>query len=515
MTDTTQQALLDGSQALAKASSKARAWVSRLAQTATSLASEEHSLVEATRRAENLARKLAASSGRRNSAGVFGPSQAGKSYLVSVLGRSKDKPLIADFAGTPKNFIQEINPQGGKESTGLVTRFTVVKGTKDSQHPVELRLLTETDLVKIIGNSFMSDFNQHSRTLGLPKEEDIRDALAKLEAGPRASNAHLDDIVMFDVGEYFRSNFPTTIGPLSRAGYWDALVRFGHKLPSAARAELYGLLWGRSKDLTDTFMLLLRALEALGHPSTGRAAIDCLVPRAHSIIDVEILKQGLGTPEDQKDLIAVVPDMADGGEGPAVKVARATLTALVAEIKVVMADKPWAFFEHTDLLDFPGARAREQMIDLPSDPTERAFCVRNMLLRGKIAYLFQRYTEERELTCMLLCMPPSNQEVKDLTSLVGKWVAQTHGDKPEARAALPCALFFILTKFDEELKEKPGDTKESWRERIDTRLEASMYQLYKQEEWLQNWNGKPFANTYFLRNPSFKLPEVFDYEAPA
>jgi hypothetical protein len=185
----------------------------------------------------------------------------------------------------------------------------------------------------------------------------------------------------------------------------------------------------------------------------------------------------------------------------------------VAEIKVVMSRRPWPFLQYTDLLDFPGARAREKMVDLPADPSQRAFCVRNMLLRGKIAYLFQRYTEERELTCMLLCMPPSNQEVKDLTSLVGKWVAQTHGDTPQARAELPCGLFFVLTKFDEELKEKPGDTPESWRNRIDTRLEASMYQLYKQEEWLQNWNGNPFANTFFLRNPDWKLPQVFEYEA--
>jgi hypothetical protein len=195
-----------------------------------------------------------------------------------------------------------------------------------------------------------------------------------------------------------------------------------------------------------------------------------------------------------------------------VKVPRATLTALVAEIKVVMAHKPWNFFEHTDLLDFPGARSREKMLDLPADAQERAFCVRNMLLRGKIAYLFQRYTEERELTCMLLCMPPSNQEVKDLTSLVGKWVEQTHGGTAQARAQLPCALFFVLTKFDMELVAKPGDTPESWRSRIDTRLEASMYQLYKQEDWLQNWDGKAFANTFFLRNPGFELDGVFQYE---
>ena len=161
MIDPIQQSLADGATSLAHASSRARAWVARIAPSASKVAAEERTLVEATRKTENLARKLGASSGRRNSAGVFGPSQAGKSYLVSVLGRSKDKPLLADFAGQTKNFIQEINPEGGKESTGLVTRFTIVRGTRDSAHPVELRLLTETDLVKIIGNSFLSDFDQH------------------------------------------------------------------------------------------------------------------------------------------------------------------------------------------------------------------------------------------------------------------------------------------------------------------------------------------------------------------
>lgn len=62
-----------------------------------------------------------------------------------------------------------------------------------------------------------------------------------------------------------------------------------------------------------------------------------------------------------------------------------------------------------------------------------------------------------------------------------------------------------------ELGEKPGDTPESWRNRIDTRLEASMYQLYKQEDWLQNWDGRPFSNTLFLRNPGFKLDGIFEY----
>lgn len=513
MIDPIQQTLHDGAKALEAASRQARAWVTRLAQSATSVAQAEDELVKATRRAENLARKLAASSGRRNSAGVFGPSQAGKSYLVSVLGKSKDKPLMVDFPGRPTNFIQEINPEGGKEATGLVTRFTIVKGTTDGAFPVELRLLTETDLVKIMGNSFLSDFDQHNRKLGLPDEKTITEVINRLEATAGNEVAHLDEIQMFDIGEYFRANYSTSIGSLTHAEYWDALTRFGHRLATPQRTELYSLLWGgkEGKDVTTIFSLMLASLDKLGHAANARATIDCLVPRARSIIDVDILKDHLGTPDDQKDLLKVLPVDAQGRDGRPVEVPRATLCALVAELRIVIADQPWPFFEHTDLLDFPGARSREQMLELPPEPDKRAECVRNMVRRGKVSYLFQRYTEERELTCMLLCMPPSNAEVKDLSALVRHWVAQTHGESAQARSQLACALFFVLTKFDIELMPKPGDTPESLRNRIDTRLEASMYQLYKQEEWLQDWNGKPFDNTFFLRNPEFPLDGVFEY----
>ena len=111
----------------------------------------------------------------------------------------------------------------------------------------------------------------------------------------------------------------------------------------------------------------------------------------------------------------------------------ATVTALVAELKIVMTDSPWPFFAHTDLLDFPGARSRLKLTGLPDDPADGSQRVRELLLRGKIAYLFQRYTEERELTSMLLCMPPSVAEVKDLASMVKSWIDSTHGSTPRQR----------------------------------------------------------------------------------
>lgn len=513
MIDPIQQSLLAGANALEKSSGSARQWVSRLARRAVSVGMEEHALRETTLRAENLARKLAGSSGRRNSVGVFGPSQAGKSYLVSVLAKNQQsaKPLTANFAGAMKNFIAEINPPGDRESTGLVTRFTIAPGTTDSTHPVELRMLTETDLVKILGNSFLSDFDPNNRKVKLPDDDAIRTAITALESQAGPAQPHLDEIAMYDIGEYFRSYFRTGVEAFDKSGYWDALVRFGHRLPDEARARLYALLWGGMPEFTELFTRLNAALASLQHAPQARATIESLTPRDDSIIDVQILVARLNTAEDAKDLISVLPEFKDGRVGTPVKIPRATLTALVAEIKVVIAEKPWEFFEHTDLLDFPGARSRFKEVELPSDPAERQEQVRNMLLRGKIAYLFQRYTEERELTCMLLCMPPSVAEVKDLSGMVRGWVDQTHGAKPEQRKRLTCALFLVLTKFDMDFMEKEGDTAASRRTKFSRRIGASFIDLYGRDAWTQDWDGKPFNNTVFLRNPGLKQPHIVRY----
>ena len=64
---------------------------------------------------------------RKMCAGVFGPSQAGKSYLISALARDTEGNLQARFGAEMHDFISEINPEGGKESTGLVTRFTMTR----------------------------------------------------------------------------------------------------------------------------------------------------------------------------------------------------------------------------------------------------------------------------------------------------------------------------------------------------------------------------------------------------
>src|SRR3954468_17424329 len=69
-------------------------------------------------------RKLKRAWGRRQSLGLFGPSQAGKSFLVGALLSHELGTLEVLSRDRSLDFLKEINPAKGVESTGVVTRFT-------------------------------------------------------------------------------------------------------------------------------------------------------------------------------------------------------------------------------------------------------------------------------------------------------------------------------------------------------------------------------------------------------
>lgn len=520
MSENTEQ-IVEAVERLEQGGADARQWVDKVRIDSASVANQADSLIELTRRARLAARRIGGSMHRRNCVGVFGPSQAGKSYLVSALAKRKDAPLTLDFAGTELDFLKEVNPAGDRESTGLVSRFTKHAGQSDPDFPVELRLLSETDLVKIFANSFLSDFDTNNMDVELPDEESIRETVRELEAGLKANAtavSHLDEIELFDLGEYFRQNFRSRIGQLDRAGYWDALIRIGGRLPIRQRAKLFALLWGDLDPFTDMFVMLASALESIGNPREARAGLNSLTPREagsppepSTIIDVTILKR-LGTDRDAGDTIAVKP-LTDAGEGQPVQLPRATMCALTAEVRLVIKHAPWPFMEHTDLLDFPGARSRLKLRNLGggSGQEDEDGSPRELFLRGKIAYLFQRYTAEIELTSMLLCMPPSNQEVKDLAGMVRSWIEATHGATPKARARIQNALFLVLTKVDQNFEVTGGETSESRKGKWDRRLFASFLELYGRDEWVEDWDGSPFDNSVFVRNPNIKQVHLMDY----
>lgn len=515
------EALSAAARDLAEAAGLARAWVREVAPAARRVAGEERPLIDFTRRIQNEAAKLSAAAARRMCIGVFGPSQAGKSYLVSRLcvrpGEEEDGGrLIAEFAGRTLDFLREINPPGDKESTGLVTRFSTLRPESPSDHPVSLRLLSETDLVRILANSYLSDFDVNNLDFETAEQDTapVRALLDELRSGRGgAAAAHLDELAIEDLRHYFESRFKTRFPGLRELGYWEFAHASLPYLSLAGRARFYSVLWGGIAEFTELFLLLAGCLQRLGFAPAAHATLDALTPRERSIIDVDRVKFDLGTAEDGRDLIAVVAE-GPNGHGASERLPRGVLCALVAELTIVMRSRSWPLFDRVDLLDFPGARSREKyrgMGDRAESAEKAARRPYELFIRGKIAVLFQRYAEERELTSMLLCMAGSNAEVKDLGALIREWVALTHGERPEQRGRQRNALFFILTKADQDFITKDGEDEATLRNRWQRRIYASMIELYQRDGWLDDWDGQPFRNTLLLRNPGIEQTHLVEY----
>lgn len=483
---------------LAKASEDAGAWARRNPDL---VRNEKEGLLKELRRAGRLFRSCGKAAGRKMCAGVFGPSQAGKSYLISALARGPANQLDAIFGDGKYDFVSEINPEGGKESTGLVTRFTLTPEKNAPEgYPVRLEMLSETDLVKIIANAYYADCEHKEEA-----QSKIEATLEKLRQRAGQANGAIDIDAMEDLREYLVNDFRAKprVQELERS-YWDDALELGPKLDLEGRIRLYALIWDEVEEFSSLLRKLLAALEELGHPEICYCALDALLPRADSIIDVATLA-GLESPQPEKSLAVCAPN------GKKANLPRAVVTALTAELTIVMADKPAEYFEYTDLLDFPGYRSRYKLDDVRRELKKEGM-LKELFLRGKVAYLFERYCARRELNSMLLCIGPSNQEVQDLPGVINSWVCSTHGETPEERAGKKTSLFFILTKFDMEFEDKKGAP--SLESRWDNRLHASLLDFFgKQHDWPTQWTpDRGFNNIFMLRNPNFRFEAIMDFD---
>lgn len=465
---------------------------------------EVKGLVKSLRRSKRRSTKLAQSARTRMSVSVFGPSQAGKSFLVSVLARPEEGRLVADFndpAGK-LDYISEINPVGDGESTGLVTRFTMSKDPTPDGFPIKLVLLSEADIARTIINSFFMDGDQSEPA---PEPEDLSDRLNAYRAKAGQPDGALSEDDVYEIGEYIDNAFGRTAYAAALKPLWDEAAALVPKLSLADRAGFLSLLWGEHDAFTDLYLRLSAASAKIDNASVVFAPLAALTPRETSIIDVGTLHALLD--DNSTDTLQVQTQA-----GKAVDLPRAILCALAAELVFPMETQPSDVFGETDLLDFPGARNR---FDQPLSKTLASpeDTISGLLLRGKVAYLFDQYVENQEITSMLLCVPDSNMETLDLPGLVENWIVQTHGGTPEERATNNCILFFVLTKFDKHLGDSASGGEEALR--FERRMKFSLVEKFGRgrDPWVDRWTpDKPFQNCFWLRNPNFFVDGLIDYD---
>ena len=502
--------IVDDARRLAEASEKAQAWINRNEDRVRACGKSKDDVLASLRRQARLFRKLGRAAERKMCAGVFGPSQAGKSYLLSSLARDENREVRCAFNGQNYDFLKDLNPGGSKESTGLVTRFTMTPPADiPADYPVHVRLLSETELVKIFANTYFCDCDHKEKV----DKSAIQTQVSALKDRMGSPCRHITLDVMEDLREYVTNSF----GGMSRAAaldevYWHDAIEMAPRLSLDDRVKLFGIIWDGIDEFNDMFQSLAEDLAKLDNDEEAFCAMDALVPREASIIDVETLGK-----TDFSEFHTGNTVRMRSRSGKSADIARKNATAIIAELTLVMTHKPADYFDHTDLLDFPGYKARLECTDIRDylRKGKEDSAVEQFFRRGKVAYLFQRYNAERELTSLLLCVATSDN-TPGLPGAVEEWIMATHGKNPEDRIHVKNALFYILTKSDHHFEVKGGAKFETrWDDVLKGMFLGHFAAAYSQQtRWVEEWTpGQSFNNLFMLRNINIKWDSMMDYGA--
>ena len=492
-----------------QASAQAIEWVNQTRDSSKRLHNEADNLILDLRRLRNSAKRLGDVSTKSVAVGFFGLSQAGKSYLISALAAGENGKLETVVDNEVLDFIDHVNPvDGGKEATGLVTRFSRTAKGGIANYPLELKLFQEIEIVKILINAYFKDFDQQ-KVINKVEFSELNQLIQRIESKKQADytgGITEDDIV--DLYDYLSENFGNSLEGL-KGGYWEKAMSLLPYLSITDRGALFSVLWGGISELTAIYIQLATTLLSLNHVNTIYAPLTVLVKdngdgtksQIDSIMNVDMLER-LNTENDSS--VTVTPL-----NGVPTSISLAQLAFLTAELIFPLVNQTRVpTFENVDLLDFPGYRGRLNLISI-SDVKE-GNPIAQLLLRGKVAYLFEKYTDSQEMNVLVVCTPSDKQsDVNDVGPVLQRWIDKTQGETADKRATKKAGLLWAITMFDKRIGASLSLSQDNLRNTWGKGglLQQTILERFGSYDWLSNWsNDGKFNNVFLVRKPGFDVP---------
>ena len=462
-------------------------------------------------------KRVAAALCETPAAAMYGESQRGKSYLVSGLLSEQGKRFtVPDMANSEVyDFINMINPIGnGRESTSLVTRFSIHHKPVNPGYPIKVKLFPPVDLILMLCDSYFNDVKSHNKM----KVDELNDVVRALEtkyksAGNKQAFISEDDIL--DIRDYFKKYFPDKVENIIDSEYFEKLPKIIQNIGAGNWTEVFEVLWNKNSHITDVFSKLINEHSRINFSDTVHIKFETVLREFGTILGVPRLREIYGaiTYEDveqskYKGDAEIL--FYQGFQERTYSIKKPILCALASEVVFALDarlgdGKP--FLKSIDLLDFPGARARlnneENNLQTEHIP--------EMLLRGKVAYFFNKFSDAYLINNLLLCHNHEQSSQRFMPELINNWISNFIGKNAAERelfmrASVVPPLFFIGTMFNIDLKfnaqtDKPNaDLSNRWKQRFGTALkeifEPATY------SWLDDWTtSKPrFQNIFLLRD---------------
>ena len=439
---------------------------------------------------------------------LFGASQVGKSYLIKNLLSINGKPLEILIGNETYDFLEKINPAGaGAESTGVVTRFTIENPHINTIYPIKAKLISISDLVIILTDCFLNDVELDEQL----EYDDLEKHLENLENEYKESEYSqlmLNENSIFEIRNYFKSNFRKSIliPILDRSNYWNRIGKLISKIPSEKWLDIFSFYWINNKELNNLFKILNTDLEKLEFNECIFLNSSSILRDGGEILDVTRVKEIYDKNSSEQTVYC---------NDKEININTNRLSALISEITLNISkdlkDKK-EFLKNTDLLDFPGARSRLKLSKITNEETPL------MYLRGKISYLFKRYSSNLEINNLLFCINDQQNNVTELPKLLNEWITDNIGENIDHRSntlsnleANPLSIIF--TFFNNQLTYDSINDSEDLNYKWDNRFSK----FFKDEiittshNWDTQWSTKEniFKNFYMLRDYKYSS-DVFN-----
>ena len=489
---------------------------------------------------------------------AFGKSQVGKSYLISCLlqnngdqqatGEHQKKAVKPFMVKTNKgdyNFVFRINPPseegGGRESTGVVTRFSSYSRNPEDhsyEYPVTVKTFSVLDIVTILSDSYFNDFGNYT-TKGESEIAEVAENYRSRygHARPVQKPVVLADDIL-NLKEYFGKHI-NNAQVFNKTSFFDHLAMIIENVPVEDYAGVFSVLWNNDTNLTKLFVRLVKTLASFDFAEYIYLPIDAVLHegvKENTIMSVQCLKQLFDTTSQYTTDVYVKNDKIFEKRGS--NVSKSDVCAICSEVifkieedflassgsycmdnispevssKIGHDKIEMTMLKSNDLLDFPGARAREQedVEKLSEDSV-----LLNCFLRGKVAYLFNKYNSDKTINILLYCHHNKDNDVTSLYKLLQDWVKEYVGKTPKERRekleqTKVSPLFYIGTMFNLDMTLGVGAVaseeaiNQRWIGRFDTVMNKQCFHT-DTVDWVNNWTdeGVGFRNSYVLRDYKF------------
>jgi hypothetical protein len=475
-------------------------------------------------RLRQTARDLARSARVPVSAAVYGPSQVGKSLFVGRVLQASDpnySPLGRDeHLGPPSyyqhlDFITDLNPQlGEREATALVTRFTTkdrLDPTVAPDFPVMVKALTRAEWLQILARGFKAECQRQDRTLAWTLStlralfEEARKSFGDAEHDPRWRTD------LYDGYAYMRKHDPREFAAtdIEFNGLLSA-YRLGGKGYEWIAARIF---WDAWPELNELFLEVADFLEKIHETGKGgllshwagvRFILDSQLSAFHESAVSQCFRRvdwsNFKVELDRKSGWYVIDyQPGSGGVNTAAHRIQAAMLELVIPVLPDRLTEDWRnVIREIDLLDIPGMRAEKALVEGKRTGADRIEERMEIVKRGKVLYLFERYIEEMQVQTLLILARHGNLDVKDqMKHYVNMWGRTRYGKAwPRGVDDDPPPLFIGMTGIDAEFRtQKTHPNHQYYDNRISTLIDTFGASI------MDNFGGRRFTNTYPIRYP--------------